>query len=148
MNLKDKISEDLKNAMRSGDKVRLSTIRSIRALILEYEKSGVKTEMTPDDELALLNSVAKRRKESIEQFEKGNRLDLAEKEKLELEIILEYLPKQLSEEDLTQEIKKLAIELNVTSKSDFAKLMPVAAKAFKGKADGKLIKAIIEKILV
>lgn len=148
MSLKEKINNDLKEAMKSGDKLRLETVRSIRALILEYEKSGAKTEMTAEDELNLLNSIAKKRKDSIEQFEKGNRPDLAEKEKAELSIILNYLPKQLTEEEVYEEIKKLAAELNAVSKADFAKLMPVAAKALKGKADGKLVKSIVEKILV
>jgi hypothetical protein len=148
MSLKDKINNDLKEAMKSGDKVRLETIRSIRALILEYEKSGKKTDMTPDDEIAMLNSALKKRKEAIEQYEKGNRADLAEKEKAELQIILEYLPKQLTEEEVLEEVKKLALEINAVSKSDFSKLMPLAAKALKGKADGKLVKAVVEKILV
>ncbi len=148
MSLKDKINSDLKEAMKSGDKLRLETVRSIRALILEYEKSGAKSEMTAEDELNMLNSIAKKRKDSIEQFEKGNRPDLAEKEKAELNIILDYLPKQLTEDEIFEEIKKLAAEVNAVSKSDFAKLMPVAAKALKGKADGKVVKSIVEKILV
>jgi len=115
MSLKDKINNDLKEAMKSGDKVRLETIRSIRALILEYEKSGKKTDMTPDDEIAMLNSALKKRKEAIEQYEKGNRADLAEKEKAELQIILEYLPKQLTEEEVLEEVKKLALEINAVS---------------------------------
>lgn len=148
MSLKEIINADLKEAMKSGDKLRLETVRSIRALILEYEKSGAKTEMTAEDELNMLNSIAKKRKDSIEQFEKGNRPDLAEKEKAELSIILNYLPKQLTEEEVYEEIKKIAAEVNAVSKADFAKLMPVAAKALKGKADGKVVKSIVEKILV
>ncbi len=148
MSLKDKINTDLKEAMKSGDKVRLETIRSIRALILEYEKSGKKTDMTSDDEIAMLNSALKKRKEAIEQFEKGNRPELAEKEKVELQIILEYLPKQLSDDEVFEEVKKIALEINAVSKADFAKLMPLAAKTLKGKTDGKIIKAAVEKLLV
>ena len=81
MSLKDKINNDLKDAMRSGDKLRLSTIRSLRALILNFEKSGVGREQTSDEELALLTSAAKKRKESIEQFNNAGRNELAEKEK-------------------------------------------------------------------
>lgn len=147
MSLKDKINNDLKEAMKSGDKIRLETVRSLRALILEYEKSGKKTEMTFDDEINLLNSALKKRKEAVEQFEKGNRADLAEKEKAEINIILEYLPKQLSEEEIFEEVKKLAKEINAVSKADFAKLMPLAAKALKGKADGKLVRAAVDKLL-
>jgi len=147
MSLKDKINTDLKDAMRSGDKLRLSTIRSLRALILNFEKSGVGREQTSDEELALLTSAAKKRKESIEQFNNAGRIELAEKEEAELKIINEYLPKPLSDEELFVEISSLAKEIRAVEKSDFRKLMPLAAKNLKGKADGKKIKEIVEKIL-
>ena len=147
MSLKDKISSDLKDAMRSGDKLRLSTIRSLRALILNFEKSGVGREQPPDEELALLTSAAKKRKESIEQFNNAGRNELAEKEEAELKIINEYLPKPLSDEELFTEISSLAKEIGAVEKSDFRKLMPLAAKNLKGRADGKKIKEIVEKIL-
>ncbi len=147
MSLKDKINNDLKDAMRSGDKLRLSTIRSLRALILNFEKSGVGREQTSDEELALLTSAAKKRKESIEQFNSAGRNELAEKEEAELKIINEYLPKPLSDEELFVEISSLAKEIRAVEKSDFRKLMPLAAKNLKGKADGKKIKEIVEKIL-
>jgi len=89
MNLTEKINIDLKEAMKIGDKTRLETIRSIRALILEFEKSGTGKVLTPELELNLLSSAAKKRKESIEQFENAGRTELAEKEKAELVIIEE-----------------------------------------------------------
>jgi len=147
MSLKDKINNDLKDAMRSGDKLRLSTIRSLRALFLNFEKSGVGREQTSDEELALLTSAAKKRKESIEQFNSAGRNELAEKEEAELKIINEYLPKPLSDEELFTEISSLAKEIGAVEKSDFRKLMPLAAKNLKGRADGKKIKEIVEKIL-
>lgn len=147
MALKEKINEDLKNAMKSGDKLRLETIRSIRALILEFEKSGSSQELTPEIEIQMLTSAAKKRKDSIEQYQKAGRNDLAEKEEAELKIISEYLPKQLTTEELFEEIKKIANEIGAATKADFSKLMPIAAKTFKGKADGKLIKEVVEKIL-
>ncbi len=147
MNLKEKINEDLKSAMKSGDKLRLEVIRSIRALILEFEKSGAAREITPEDELKMLTAAAKKRKESIEQFRNGNRHDLAEKEEAELKIIEEYLPKQLTPEEVLDEVKKIAAEVGAKSKEDFPKLMPAAAKALKGKTDGKLVKEIVEKFL-
>jgi uncharacterized protein YqeY len=147
MSLKEKINSDLKDAMKSGDKVRLSTIRSLRALILEFEKSGKDKELTPEDEINLLSGAAKKRKDSIEQYRNAKREDLATKEEEELKIIQEYLPKQLSAEDVLTEVKKLAEEIGATSKQDFAKLMPLAIKTLKGKADGKLIKETVEKVL-
>ena len=147
MNLKEKINEDLKNAMKSGDKLRLEVIRSIRALILEFEKSGSGKELIPEEEIKMLTTAAKKRKESIEQFRKGNRNDLADKEEAELKIIEEYLPKQLSQDEILSEIKKIAEEVGAKSKEDFPKLMPAAAKALKGKAEGKVVKEIVEKFL-
>ena len=148
MSLKVKINDDLKSAMKAGDKVRLSTVRSLRALILDFEKSGVgDREQTREEEISLLTSAAKKRKESIEQFRNANRDELAELEELELSIINEYLPKQLSDEELLSEIYELAKEVGAIEKSDFPKLMPLAIKNFKGKADGKKIKEIVEKIL-
>ncbi len=147
MSLKDKINQDLKEAMKAGDKVRLQTIRSIRALILEFEKSGANREMTEEDEIKLLTSAAKKRKESIEQYRNGGREDLAEKEAEELKIIETYLPKQLTLEEIEEAVKKLALELNADGKKDFGKLMGASAKALKGKADGNIIRGIVEKIL-
>lgn len=147
MNLKEKINLDLKEAMKSGDKIRLETIRSIRALILEFDKSGSGKEFTDEEALRILTAAAKKRKEAIEQYTKANRHDLADKEIAELKIIEEYLPKQLSEDEILDEVKKIAAEVGAKDKNDFAKVMPIAAKSLKGKADGKVIRDIVEKFL-
>lgn len=147
MNLKEKIDKDLKDAMKAGDKIRLQTIRSIRALILEFEKSGANKILTSEDEIALLSSAAKKRKESIEEFRKAGREDLASKEEAELKIIMLYLPAQLSEEEVESRVKQLAEEIGAKSKADFAKLMPAAIKQLKGLAEGKMVKQAVEKIL-
>ena len=147
MILKDRISQDLKDAMKSGDKVRLQTIRSIRASILEFEKSGSGKEMNSEEEIALLTTAAKKRKESIEQFTKGGREDLAKTEETELQIIMTYLPEQLSAEDIEKEVIKISEKVGAVSKADFGKLMGAATKELKGKADGRKIKEIVEKVL-
>lgn len=147
MNLKEKINEDLKSAMKEGDKTKLTTIRSIRALILEFEKSGTGIELTEDEEIKLLSSAAKKRKDSIEQFRNAGRNDLADKEQAELNILMSYLPKQLSEEDIDKEVKRIGEEINAKSKEDFPRLMPEAMKQLKGKADGKLVKKSVENYL-
>ena len=147
MTLKDKINNDLKDAMKAGDKLRLETIRSIRALILEFEKSGKDKTLSPDEETAMLTGAAKKRKDSIEQFRNAGREELAAKEESELKIILEYLPKQLSPDEVLTEVKKIAEEIGASSKQDFPKLMPAAVKALKGRADGKIIKECVEKVL-
>lgn len=147
MNLKDKINEDLKTAMKSGEKLRLETIRSIRALILEFEKSGTGKELTEEEEIRMLSTAVKKRKDSVEQYRAAKRDDLADKEEAEMKIIMEYLPKQLTEEEIFNEVKRIAAEIGASSKADFPKLMPLAMKELKGKADGKSVKAAVEKTL-
>jgi hypothetical protein len=147
MNLKDKINEDLKSAMKSGDKLRLETIRSIRALILEFEKSGKGKELNPDEELKMLNGAVKKRRDSIEQFSFAGRTDLAQKERAELNILMSYMPKQLTEEEVYLEVKRIAEEINAQGKEDFPKLMSKAAQLLKGKIDGKIVKATVDKYL-
>jgi len=148
MNLKDQINQDLKEAMKSGDKLKLETIRSIRALILEFEKSGTGKELTPEEEIKMLSTAANKRKDSIEQYRNAGREELAVKEEKELSILQNYLPKQLSEDDIKNEVKRIAEETGAKSKEDFPKLMPAVMKELKGKADGKLVKSIVENYLV
>lgn len=147
MNLKEKINNDLKDAMKSGDKTRLTVVRSIRALILEFEKSGIGKELAPEDELKMLTTAAKKRKDSIEQFRNANRNDLADTEEAELKILMDYLPKQMTEEEVKNEIIRLASEIGAKTKEDFPKLMPLAMKELKGKADGKVVKSTVENLL-
>lgn len=147
MNLTDRINQDLKNSMKAGDKLRTETIRSIRALILEFQKSGTGKELNTEEEIKLLTGAAKRRKDSIEQFRNAGREDLATKEEKELEILQTYLPKQLSKEEIGDEVERIAKELNAVSKEDFAKLMPAVMKELKGKADGKEVRAAVEEFL-
>ena len=147
MSLKEKINNDLKDAMKSGDKTRLSVVRSIRALILEFEKSGADKVLSPADELAMLTTAAKKRKDSIEQFRNAGRNDLADIEESELKILQEYLPKQLNEDEVKLEVEKLAAKIGAKSKEDFPKLMPLVMKELKGKADGKIVKTIVENFL-
>lgn len=147
MALKEQINEDLKSSMKSGDKLRLETIRSIRALILEFEKSGSGKELNDAEVINLITSAVKKRKDSIEQFSAAGRNELAEKEEKELNILLEYLPKQLSENEIFAIVKQMAADMNATGKQDFPKLMPAAMKELKGKADGKVVKSAVEKVL-
>lgn len=147
MNLTERINQDLKNAMKSGDKLRTETIRSIRALILEFEKSGSGKELNSEEEIKLLTGAAKKRKDSIEQFRNAGREDLAAKEEKELEILQEYLPKQLSIDEIKNEVTRIAKEINAETKEDFTKLMPAAMKELKGKADGKEVRSAVEEYL-
>ncbi len=147
MNLTERINQDLKTSMKSGDKVRTETIRSIRALILEFEKSGSGKELNSEEEVKLLTGAAKKRKDSIEQFRNAGREDLAVKEENELEILREYLPEPLSKEEIKAAVERIAVEVGAVSKDDFPKLMPAAMKELKGKADGKDVRSAVEEYL-
>ncbi|MFH1050967.1 MAG: GatB/YqeY domain-containing protein [bacterium] len=147
MTFEEKINEELKNATKSGDKLRLETIRSIRAAIIEFKKSGIGRDMNPDDELKILTNQAKRRKDAIEMFEKGGRQDLVDNEKAELAIIEEYLPKQLSDEDVLNICKKIISEAGINHVKDFGKVMGIAMKELKGKADGSKVQTILKSLL-
>ncbi len=147
MNLTEKINNDLKDAMKSNDNVRLQTIRSIRALILEFEKSGSGKKLNEEEEFKMLSSAAKKRKEAMEEYVKAGRNDLASIEELELNIIMSYLPKQLTINEIIGKVKQLAEQIGAQNRSDFPRLMPLAVKELKGQADGKAIKEAVEKVL-
>ncbi|HEY9188488.1 MAG TPA: GatB/YqeY domain-containing protein [Bacteroidota bacterium] len=147
MSLQEKISEDLAKAMKSGDKTRVDTLRMIRAQLIEFSKRGADHNITPEDEISILTSAAKKRKEAIEEFKKANRLEMVEKEESELKIIQEYLPKQLTEEEIKEIIKKYITETGASGQKDFGKVMPLVMKELKGKADGKLVQNLVKELL-
>jgi len=147
MALSEKINNDLKVAMKSGDSIKLNAIRSIRTKIIELSKRGTGSDITQEDELTILLSEAKKRKEAIEMYQKAGRTDLSDQEQRELEIINEYLPKQMSKEEAENIIKKIIQEVGAVSAKDFSKVMPVAMKELKGKIDGKLVQEIIKQKL-
>lgn len=148
MSLLENISDDMKKAMKSREKLRLETLRLIRAGLLEKQVAKRPSGgMTAEDEIAVLISASKKRKESIEIYRKVGREDLAGQEEKELAIIQEYLPKQLSEEEVEGFIKKVITETSASSQKDFGKVMPLVMKELKGKADGRLIQELVKKHL-
>jgi len=147
MSLKDRITEDMKAAMKSGDKIRLETVRAIRAGILEFEKSGSDKPMTADDEMKLLVTAAKKRREAFDIYTQNNRPELAEKEQAELAVIQEYLPKQLSREEIESRTQAVLAEVGAAGPQDTNKVIPVLMKEMKGKADGKLVQEIVKEQL-
>jgi hypothetical protein len=147
MALTEKINDDLKAAMKSGDSIKLNTIRSIRSKIIELSKRGTGSTMTPEDELTILLSEAKKRKEAIEMYQKGGRTDLSDQEQRELEIINEYLPKQMSREEAGDMVKKIIQEVGAISGKYIGKVMPAAMKELKGKIDGKVVQEIVKEQL-
>jgi uncharacterized protein YqeY len=149
MGLKEKLGEDLKKSMKAGDKLRTETVRTLRAVLTEreIEKRGTGSGLTPEDEIAVLSTAAKKRRESIELFQKGGRKDLVDQESKELAIIQEYLPKQLSEQEIEQVVRRIIGETGAASAADFGKVMPAAMKELKGKADGRVIQEKVRSAL-
>jgi uncharacterized protein len=147
MGLSEKINEDLKIAMKAGDSVKLNTIRSIRAQIIELSKRGSGSAITPEEEITTLLAAAKKRKEAIDLYKQAQRDDLAAQEQRELEIINEYLPKQMSEEEAIKIIKEIIVQAGATSSKDFSKVMPLAMKELKGKIDGKFVQQTVKQQL-
>lgn len=148
MNLKQQIDTDIKAAMLAKNKEELMALRSVKSLILlaETEKGGT-GEISQDVENKLLMKAAKQRKESADIFQKEGRDELAKKELLELEVISRYLPKQLSEEEMTAELKKIIAQVGAKAPQDIGKVMGAATKQLAGKADGKLISELVKKLL-
>lgn len=132
--IKDKIQEDMKTAMRSQDKERLATIRLILAALKQREVDE-RIELTDEHILSILDKMIKQRRESIAQFEAGNRPELAEKEKAEIHVIQTYLPAQLSEAEITALIDASLQETGATSAKDMGKVMAILKPKLQGRAD-------------
>jgi uncharacterized protein YqeY len=147
MSLKEKINDDLKKSMLEQNAFRTETLRSIRAEILKMDKSGLDREMNEEEELQLLNKQAKMRKESIDMFKSAERMDLVERETKQLEIINEYLPKQLTREEAEAIVDKVIKEAGAESAKDIGKVMGPVMKELKGKFDGKIIQDIVKSRL-
>ena len=150
MSLKEKIDQDLKNSMKSGDKDRLNAIRSIRAALLEKEVSirvGGKAVLSDDQEIEVLVSLAKKRRDAIEQFTAGNRPDLAATELSELSVIEEYLPEPVSDDEINSIVKDVVAKTGASSMKDIGKVMGEAMKALKGKADGTKVQHVVKSLL-
>lgn len=147
MTLRERIIQDLKDAMKKGETLRLETLRTIRAQMIELEKRGLEREITADDEIAVLNSALKKRKEAIEMYEKAGRVELVEKERAEMEIITSYLPEQMSPEEAMSIIERIIRDLVATTQKDFGRVMSRAMKELKGRIDGKVVQELIKKRL-
>ncbi len=145
--LKERLTEDIKLAMKARDKLRLETIRSLKKFVLEKEvemRPKGQNELTPEQELEVLAQQAKQRRDSIEQYRQGGRDDLADKEAQELEIIETYLPAQLSSEQIGEIIDKIIVSVGAASPKDMGKVMGPAMKELKGKADGKKVQEMVK----
>ena len=148
MALKETIEAGIKDAMRAKDADRLRALRAIKSMILLEETSGSNADgLSADAEMKILMKAAKQRKDSLDVYVTQNRPDLAEKEQAELSIIEEFLPKQLSEEELTTRIAEIIEAVGATSPADMGKVMGAASKQLAGLADGKAISVKVGELL-
>ncbi len=148
MNLFDKVSGDIKTAMLARDKVRLEALRGIKKEFLEAKTAkGGDGELSDDAALKILAKMVKQRKESASIYTEQNREDLAGEELAQASIIEEYLPKQLSEEELTAALKEIIARVGATSAKEMGKVMGTATKELAGKAEGKAISAKVRELL-
>ncbi len=149
MSLKLNIENGIKDAMRAKDQDRLRALRAIKSLILLEETSGNNPagELSADVEMKILTKAAKQRRDSLEIYKTQNRDDLARVEQAELTIIEEFLPKQLTEEELRAKIQEIATRVGASVPSDMGKVMGIASKELAGLADGKVVSAMVKAIL-
>ena len=148
MSLETKIMDQLKQAMRDKNDVALRTLRAIKAAILvEKTAAGASGEMTETDELKLLQKLSKSRKDSLEIFRTQNREDLAVKEEEEIAVIEQFLPKQLSTEEIENKVKEVIASVGATGPGDMGKVMGAATKQLAGQADGKVVSETVKRLL-
>ena len=148
MDLFERVSADIKAAMLAKDKVRLETLRGIKKEFLEAKTAkGADGELSDDTAIRIKKKMAKQRRETAEIYSSQNRPELAQNELAEAAVIEEYLPRQLSEEELVAELKKIIEQTGATSAKEMGKVMGVASKALAGRADGKAISAKVKELL-
>jgi len=148
MSLEAKIMESLKTAMKAKDEVALRTLRAIKAaIIIEKTAEGASGEIDEATEIKMLQKMAKQRKDSLQIFEQQQREDLASKEREELTIIEQFLPAQMSEEEIKQALQQIINTVGASSMADLGKVMGIASKELAGKADGKLIATLVKELL-
>ncbi|MFC7347642.1 GatB/YqeY domain-containing protein [Chryseobacterium zhengzhouense] len=147
MSLELTINEAIKTAMRAKDKVALDSLRAVKAQIQLLKTESLGAEVSPEQEIAILQRMVKQRKDSFDQFSAQGRNDLAEVEEAQMKIIEQFLPKQLSAEELEAEMKQIIAETGAESVKDLGKVMGVASKNLAGKSDGKSISEMAKKLL-
>jgi uncharacterized protein YqeY len=147
MSLESKITEQMKEAMKSKNQIALEALRAIKSEILLVKTAGGSGEMDESQEIAMLQKLIKQRKEAAEQFTNNARTELAEKELAQAEIIQGFLPAQLSQEELENALKAIIEKVGATSAKEIGKVMGVASSELAGKAEGKVIAETVKKLL-
>ena len=147
MTLSERINTAMKAALKEGRKLELETLRTLRAGILDIEKRKIGTVLTEEDEVSVLTSAAKKRREAIEQYRNAGREELAEQELRELDIIMQYLPQAMTGDEIEALVKETIARTGATDLKDLGKVMGPVVKATKGRADGTAIQAIVRRLL-
>ena len=148
MSLFETISEDIKSAMKARDKVRLETLRNIKKVFLEAKTApGANDTLEDAQALKILQKLAKQGKESAATFQQANRQDIADAEPAQPNVIEEYLPKPLTNEEIEAQVKAIIAQTGATSMKEMGKVMGIASKQMAGKADGRVISEVVKKLL-
>lgn len=148
MSLETTMNSAIVVAMKAKDKVALDSLRAVKAQILLLKTESKGAEVTEEQEIAILQRMVKQRKDSFEQFSAQGRTDLAEVETAQIKVIEEYLPKQLTDEELQAEVEKYIAETGASSIKEMGKVIGLASKNLAGKAEGKRISEMVKKLLV
>ena len=146
MSLKEQLTSDMKEAMKAHDKDRLAVIRMVRGAIRQQEIDG-KKELNDDDVIAVISKEVKMRKDSIDEFSKGGRDDLVAKTQAEIEVLMPYLPQQLSEAEVKALVEEAVAATKAAMPKDMGKVMGVLMPKVKGRADGKMVNTIVRSML-
>jgi hypothetical protein len=144
--LTEQIRADLTAAMKAQEKEKTSTLRMVQSA-MKYEQIGAGHELSDEEAMSVLRKAVKQRLDSIEQFQKGNRPELAAKEQSEIDVIKDYLPPELSDEEIEGGVREVIASTGAQSKKDMGKVMKEATARYKGRADGKKIQEIVNRLL-
>ena len=148
MALFEQISEDIKSAMKARDKVRLETLRNIKKVFLEAKTApGANDTLEDADALKIIQKLAKQGRESAATYTEQNRQDLADAELAQVTVIEEYLPRQLSEEEIETEVREIIAATGASTMKDMGRVMGLASKKMAGKADGRVISTVVKRLL-
>jgi len=146
MSLLDRLTEELKEALRAGNHTKLSVIRLLKSSIKNREIEKM-APLTDEEVIGIIMTALKQRRESIEQFQKGGREDLVQKEKSELEVLQTFLPQQLSEEELVSEVQAVIREVGASSPKDMGKVMKIVMVRVKGRAEGARVSSLVKELM-
>lgn len=147
MTLEERINADIKAAMLAKERKKLDALRAVKSAILLLKTNGSGDAISEEAEIACLQKLVKQRKESAELYKQQNRMDLYEDEAFQQAVIEAYLPEQMSEEEIRTELQKIISETGASSVKDMGKVMGAAQKAFAGRADNKVVSAIVKELL-